>query len=140
MIKSFNLKKHMFHKAPMLLVDKILEESESRGQTKFFIKPDNIFVDENNFFSRAAFIEIAAQSFAAIDLYQKNKKNKESAKGFLVSVRDFSFYNDAKANEEIFCNLERIDSIEQMHIIKVEVLKDRTVLAGGELRIFEILE
>jgi predicted hotdog family 3-hydroxylacyl-ACP dehydratase len=140
MIKNFDIKKYMLHKYPMLFVDEILEESENRGRTKFVVKKDNIFVDESGNLSRAAFIEIAAQSFAAVDLYQKTAKRQKTSKGFLVNVREFVFFGDAKIGDELQCAIERTDNISQMHIVKTQMFRNEIILANGEFRIFELAE
>ena len=75
-LENFDLSKYMLHKPPMLLVDKILEENDKKATTSFAVKQDCIFLDENNILSRPALIEIAAQSFAAADIYQRIKNSK----------------------------------------------------------------
>jgi predicted hotdog family 3-hydroxylacyl-ACP dehydratase len=136
---NFDLKNNMSHQPPMLLIDEILSESLDRGETLFVVKKDNIFLDEFGHLSRSAFIEIAAQSFAAIDLYQKSIKKENTSAGFLAAVRDFSFYADAKENDAIICKLHKFDELERLHFIKAQMYSDKGVLfAQGEIRIYEL--
>lgn len=138
--EQFDLKEHMIHKPPMLLVDKLLEESAKKAKTSFFVREECIFLDGNNILAKSALIEIAAQSFAAADIYQKTTRAKEPAKGFLVSVRDFKFTGDAHAGDEIICHVEEVNDIEQMHIIEARLFVNDTCISEGELRIFEMQE
>jgi predicted hotdog family 3-hydroxylacyl-ACP dehydratase len=139
---DFNVKDNMLHKAPMLLVDAILEENDKTATTSFKIKEDCIFLNKNSVLARPVFVEIIAQSFAAVDTYQKQRDKKEKSKGFLVGVRDFKIYGDARSGDELICKLEKTDEVNGLNICKAFVLKNgqTTNLAEGELRIFEITE
>ncbi|MDR2860614.1 MAG: hypothetical protein LBV66_02130, partial [Elusimicrobiota bacterium] len=60
--------------------------------------------------------------------------------GFLAYVRDFVFFEDAKAGDELICYMEKTDEFGQLHIAKVEIT-DRSgqkVFAKGEIRIYEL--
>lgn len=137
---DFNVKENMVHKPPMLMVDKILEEDGMKTKTSFAIKEDNICLDENGILARTALIEIAAQSFAAIDRYRKLKAGLETAKGFLASIKDYNFYGNAKVGDEIICVLEKTDEIAGMHIVNTDILVNDNIIASGEIRIFEFPE
>ncbi|MDR1195073.1 MAG: hypothetical protein LBL00_01180 [Endomicrobium sp.] len=139
-IKDFDVTKVMFHRQPMLLVDRILEENGNSGKASFLIKKDCIFLDENGFVLRPALIEMAAQALAAVDGYQKRREKKSSLQGFLVSVKNFEFYSDAKENDLVICAIEKIDEFANMHMVKVKTFVNDTLIAEGELRIFEITD
>jgi predicted hotdog family 3-hydroxylacyl-ACP dehydratase len=137
---AFDLLKHMRHQPPMLLADKILSESRNKNSTVFKLKKDCIFLQENGLLSRSAFIEIAAQSFAAVNIFQKMRDGKELPKGFLAAVKDFEFFEDAKEGDEILCDTEKVDEFERLHIVKVVLKKrdEQTLFAKGEIRIYEL--
>ena len=139
-IKEFCLKDYMIHKPPMLLVDKIIEESEKKAQTSFTVNEDCIFLDENGCLSPFALVEIAAQSFAAGDIFQKTVSGKKLSKGFLVSVRDFKFIGNAETGDEIVCDVEEINEIANLHVVEAKLYKNSICIAKGELRIFELPE
>lgn len=139
-LHSFDIKEHMIHKPPMLLVDKILEESPSKAKTSFSVNENCIFLDENNVLANSAFIEIAAQSFAAADIYQRTRDGKKLSKGFLVSVRDFKFLSEVKSGDEIICHVERTNEIAGLHVVETKLLAGDVLVAEGELRIFEFQE
>ncbi|MDR2427024.1 MAG: hypothetical protein LBD46_07620 [Endomicrobium sp.] len=140
MIKDFDAAEVMIHKPPMLLVDHILEESKNSGKVSFSIKKDFIFLDEKGFVLRTALIEMAAQALAAVDGYQKKHDKKPFLKGFLVSVKNFKFYNDAKENDIVICMIDKIDEFASLHMVKAGILVNDTLIAEGELRIFEITD
>lgn len=139
-LENFDLKDHMIHQPPMLLVDKILEESPSKAKTSFTVNENCIFLDENNVLARSALVEIAAQSFAAADIYQRTVSGKSFSKGFLVSVRDFKFLKDVISGDEIICRVERTNEIAGLHVIETKLFVADMCVAEGELRIFELPE
>ncbi|MCL2334668.1 MAG: hypothetical protein FWC57_01235, partial [Endomicrobia bacterium] len=124
MLSKFNLADKMFHRPPMLLVDKIISSESAKGTTEFAVPSDCIFLDENGLFSRAAMVEVAAQSFAAHDIYQKTLKKSKVSKGFLVSARSFVFFSDAQKGDKLVCRLEKTDEIAKLHMLLAEILKN----------------
>ncbi|MDR0486060.1 MAG: hypothetical protein LBH29_04965 [Elusimicrobiota bacterium] len=138
-LESFNLSENMFHKAPMLLVDKILEENTESGRASFKILNDSIFIDKDGYFSRAALIDFAAQSLAAVDIFQKQRDALKIKKGFLASVKNFSFYKDAKAGDTLLSFINRTDNLAGIHIVCAEIFKNswENLIAKGEIRIYE---
>ncbi|MDR1952783.1 MAG: hypothetical protein LBQ37_04670 [Elusimicrobiota bacterium] len=139
--KDFNLRKNMIHQPPMLMVDEILCENSMSGKTLFRVHKDCIFLNSRGVLQRTAMIEIAAQSFAAIDIFQKKEKGLKYSKGFIAGIRDFQFFSDAKIDDEIICNTEKIDELGQLYITKADLINKKTgeVLAKGEIRIYEML-
>jgi predicted hotdog family 3-hydroxylacyl-ACP dehydratase len=137
---NFNVKENMFHQPPMLLVDNILEESANSGKASFLIKKDCIFLDSERTVLRAALIEMAAQALSAVDAYQRKRDKKPSLKGFLVGVKNFKFYGDAKENDTVICAIDKCDELAGMHIVKALIYANGLAIARGELRIFEIAD
>lgn len=60
-----NIHHFLPHREPMLMVDFILELTPEKVVTSFEIKPENIFVD-NNQFIEAGLIEHSAQTSSSI--------------------------------------------------------------------------
>ena len=138
--RNFNLAENMRHQPPMLLADELLSQASNKATMLFRLKKDCIFLQENGLLSRSAFIEIAAQTFAAVDAFQKIKDGKNASKGFLASVKDFEFFADAKEGDEILCDIEKADEFEHMHIAKAVLKKPDglALFAKGEIRIYEL--
>lgn len=128
----------MLHKKPMLLVDKILQATDKSVVTSFEIKSDNIFLNKKNVLSRTAQIEIMAQSLAALNAFGSNKNNEPTKKGFLVMLKNINFFNDAKCDDIVECNVDIVDFLAQTYIAKCKLVKqqDKTTLCEGEIRIY----
>ncbi|MGO4772835.1 ABC transporter permease [Flavobacterium sp. W22_SRS_FK3] len=62
---GIDIQNYLPHRAPMLMVDLILNIDANFVETIFFIQEDNIFVD-NNIFTEAGLIENTAQTCSSI--------------------------------------------------------------------------
>ena len=122
---------------PMLLVDKVLEVDGDFAKTSFEIKPDNIFLDKNNVLKRSAQIEIMAQALAASNAFDSKQKNKPTQKGFLVMLKNITFFADAKCGDILECHINIVDFIAQTHIAQGKLFNQTgTLLCEGEIRIY----
>lgn len=65
MTVGVDIQNYLPHRAPMLMVDLILDIDANFVETEFLIKEDNIFVDKG-FFTEAGLIENTAQTCSAI--------------------------------------------------------------------------
>lgn len=137
-IKNIDIKKLMLHRPPMLLVDKVLEVVNGEfARTLFEIKSDNIFLDKNNVLKRSAQIEIMAQALAAANAYDSKINNKPTQKGFLVMLKNITFFADAKCGDVLECHINIVDFIAQTHIAKGKLFNQNgTLLCEGEIRIY----
>ncbi len=64
-LDTIDIKDFLPHRAPMLMVDRLVRLDHEIVETLFEIRPDNIFVSDG-FFAEAGLIENAAQTCAAI--------------------------------------------------------------------------
>ena len=133
---SFNLKAAMAHKPPMLLVDEIISSGGNCAETSFKIKPDNIFM-EAGCLRREALAEIMAQTLAAFNAFKAAGSGGQAGeKGFLVGLKNISFFGDAFAGDDLRCRVEIVDFLSQTYIARGAVYKGMHKLAEGEIRIF----
>lgn len=94
------------HRAPMLMVDFILELTTEKVITFFEIKTDNVFV-QNNTFQEVGLIENAAQTCSAIVgqsfFLDQNEQVKEDVEviGFISGIKKVSIYQLPNVGETI---------------------------------------
>ncbi|WP_136668247.1 ABC transporter permease [Flavobacterium sp. H122] len=100
------IQNYLPHRAPMLMVDFILDLNDHEVKTVFKIKPDNLFADANGF-SEAGLIENAAQTCSAIVgqtfFLDENQKVKEDVEviGFISGIKKAKVYALPKMDETI---------------------------------------
>jgi 3-hydroxyacyl-[acyl-carrier-protein] dehydratase len=94
------------HRAPMLMVDLILELNDQEVKTIFEIKADNLFI-ENNCFSEVGLIENAAQTCSSIVGQTFFLDEKQDVKegvaviGFISGIKKAKVYALPKVGDTI---------------------------------------
>jgi predicted hotdog family 3-hydroxylacyl-ACP dehydratase len=92
-----DIKKYLPHRAPMLMVDMILEMDDEQVETIFEIKTDNIFL-ENGFFTESGLVENMAQTCSSVvakDYFiDKNYNDKEDVNvvGFISGIKTLKIH------------------------------------------------
>jgi len=95
-VSKLDFSKFLPHRPPFLMVDKVLSIDDNHVATSFYIKEDNIFV-ENEIFSEVGLIECAAQTCSSIvgkgyfdddDLEGERKK----LIGFISTIKSVKIY------------------------------------------------
>lgn len=101
---TIDIQHYLPHRAPMLMVDLILELSNCEVKTVLEIRKDNIFVSDG-IFAEIGLIENAAQTCSAIVgqsfFLNENKQVKEGVKviGFISGIKKLKVYDVAKEGE-----------------------------------------
>lgn len=103
---GIDIQNYLPHRAPMLMVDLILDINSSFVETTFLIKEDNIFVD-NNIFVEAGLIENTAQTCSAIVgkkyFFEEDGTENENVNviGFISALKNLKIHSLPKAGNTI---------------------------------------
>lgn len=113
MFKPIDIQLFLPHREPMLMVDEILYISKKKVTTIFKIKPNNIFVEEESFFSETGLIENAAQTCSAIigqSFFTNEKGDIRNNKvvGFISGLKRIKVLSKPKVNTSIVCEASLI--------------------------------
>lgn len=101
-----DIQNYLPHRAPMLMVDLILDINSNFVETTFLIKEDNIFVD-NNIFVEAGLIENTAQTCSAIVgkkyFFEEDGTENENVNviGFISALKNLKIHSLPKAGDTI---------------------------------------
>lgn len=101
-----DIQNYLPHRAPMLMVDLILDINSSFVETTFLIKEDNIFVD-NNIFVEAGLIENTAQTCSAIVgkkyFFEEDGTENENVNviGFISALKKLKIHSLPKTGDTI---------------------------------------
>jgi predicted hotdog family 3-hydroxylacyl-ACP dehydratase len=101
-----DIQNYLPHRAPMLMVDLILEIDANFVETEFLIKEDNIFVD-NGIFTEAGLIENTAQTCSSIVgkkyFFDENGTENENVNviGFISALKNVKIHSLPKTEETI---------------------------------------
>ncbi|MFB9107076.1 ABC transporter permease [Flavobacterium gyeonganense] len=103
---GIDIQNYLPHRAPMLMVDLILDIDANFVETEFLIKEDNIFVD-NGTFIEAGLIENTAQTCSSIVgkkyfFEEDGTENKDvSVLGFISAIKNLKIHSLPKVGEII---------------------------------------
>ncbi|KQX08685.1 hypothetical protein [Flavobacterium sp. Root420] len=101
-----DIQNYLPHRAPMLMVDLILDIDANFVETIFLIKEDNIFVDKN-IFTEAGLIENTAQTCSSIVgkkyFFDEDGTENENVNviGFISALKNLQIYSLPKVGDSI---------------------------------------
>lgn len=108
-----DIQNYLPHRAPMLMVDLILDIDASFVETTFLIKEDNIFV-QNNVFIEAGLIENTAQTCSSIVgkkyFFDENGTENENVNviGFISALKNVKIHSLPKVGETIITKADLV--------------------------------
>lgn len=108
-----DIQNYLPHRAPMLMVDLILDIDASFVETTFLIKEDNIFV-QNNVFIEAGLIENTAQTCSSIVgkkyFFDENGTENENVNviGFISALKNVKIHSLPKVGDTIITKADLV--------------------------------
>jgi predicted hotdog family 3-hydroxylacyl-ACP dehydratase len=140
-----NIKKYLPHRAPMLMVDMILEMDDEQVKTFFEIKTDNIFL-ENGFFTESGLVENMAQTCSSVvakDFFiDKNYNDKENVNvvGFISGIKALKIHALPQAGNVIDTKAllvsKFITDSYSLCTMKCQTFRADELLLEGEITLF----
>ena len=120
---------------PIIMIDKILNDSDEKTSTSLTIKETNIFVEEN-IFQSSGLIEHIAQSSAARMGVQTTKEGKKPLLGYIASIKNMMINRLPKVGETILTEIIVTNHINNIIVVQGESKVDNIVVANCELKVF----
>ena len=108
-----DIQNYLPHRAPMLMVDLILDIDANFVETIFLIKEDNIFV-QNNVFIEAGLIENTAQTCSSIVgkkyFFDENGTENENVNviGFISALKNVKIHSLPKVGDTIITKADLV--------------------------------
>ena len=140
-----NIKKYLPHRAPMLMVDLILEMDDEKVETYFGIKTDNIFL-ENGFFTESGLVENMAQTCSSVvakDYFiDENYNDKEDVNvvGFISGIKTLKINSLPQVGNVIYTKAllvsKYITESYSLCTMKCQTFRADELLLEGEITLF----
>jgi predicted hotdog family 3-hydroxylacyl-ACP dehydratase len=126
------------HKPPMLMVEQIVSvnDQEKSSVIETTVRPDSLFLSEENTLYGEALIEIMAQAAAAQHGYNLAKENKHEEKGFIVGIRRFKITGEASVNDKLSVSVKLGPEIESLSVVYGTVTCRSNQIASIELTVW----
>ena len=120
------------HRAPFIMVDKVISFTHEKSTTSFFIEEDNVLC-ENNSFRETGLIENIAQSVAASRGYEGRKNNTSPKIGYIGSIKSFKVNFFPSVNSEITTEITLLNQVLNFTSIEGKVFQNGQLVAEAEL-------
>jgi predicted hotdog family 3-hydroxylacyl-ACP dehydratase len=132
-----NIHNFLPHRKPMLMTDYILELTEEKVITSFEIKPDNIFV-LNNEFVESGLIENLAQTCSSIlgQSFFQNPNVETKVIGFITNIKKIEIFALPNVGDNIISKASLISQYENICHIFCETFINDKILIRAEINLF----
>lgn len=128
------------HRPPMLLVQNITERDRiNETATVSAIVPETgMWIMDSFRVQPEYFIEVIAQSMAAVSGYDLMCDNLPARDGFLVGVDSFTWYDLPKCGSEIYIRVSKEFEMPPVTVMAGEVRYNGGLAALGRLKVWEV--
>ena len=127
-------------RAPIVMVDKLLENDETTSVSGFTIKEENIFC-ENGYFTEPGIIENIAQTAAlragyTFSLMPKDDANAKPPLGFIAAIKKLIIHQLPKVGSELLTEVVVQQIIFDVTLITAKSTVNGELVAECEMKIF----
>jgi predicted hotdog family 3-hydroxylacyl-ACP dehydratase len=122
-------------RAPIVMVDEFLGIDNNVSRTRFTVKEENIFVDDNQL-SECGLIEHIAQSAAARVGFIFKSKQQPIPIGYIGSVNNFELNKLPQVGNDISTTIEIIQEVFNITLIKASCCIGDEEIASCKMKIF----
>lgn len=120
-------------KKPFVMIDSLVEYSDNITTTRFCIKEDNLFI-ENNAFNESGMIENMAQTIALHTGYYFYLRKEISPKGYIGSVKDVVVKNLPSVGSSIETKVEILQEFMGVTLVNGVVSCNGEVLLTAQMK------
>ena len=124
------------HRSPMRLVDTLLSRTDGGGVTDSRLPANAILADERGMLDEVTFVELIAQSYAAVRGYIDLIDGKPAAKGFLVGIRHLKITGKAISGDRLLTSIRTVGTFEGFAVIEGTVTRDAETVASGSIKVW----
>jgi 3-hydroxymyristoyl/3-hydroxydecanoyl-(acyl carrier protein) dehydratase len=123
-------------KAPMVMVDGLIDHNESSTTSRLTLSSQNIFC-KNGFFREPGLIENIAQTAALRAGYEAQMKGKKPFVGFIGAVKKIKIHILPEDASVIQTTITVLTEVANASLIEGKVYSGAQLMAEGEMTIFK---
>ena len=133
--QTANIESLIPQRPPFVMIDELTSCDETVIQTRFKIKPENIFV-ENGKFTEAGLVENIEQTAAERAGHVATLENKPVQVGYIGAIKNLVIYALPFVNDELVTEVIIENQIFDVMLINGKVSCNTRLLAQCEMKIF----
>ena len=135
MITIENIEILIPQRPPFVMIDKLLEVTETATTTGFTILNDNIFV-QDGIFKEPGLVENIAQTAAARAGYVSKTENKPVLVGYIGAVNNLQIFLLPKTGDELITEIAIENQIFDVTLISGKITCNKQLIAQCNMKIF----
>jgi predicted hotdog family 3-hydroxylacyl-ACP dehydratase len=124
------------HRAPMRLVDTLLSVHEGGGATESVLPRTSMMADGDGRLDDVAFMEMIAQSYAAMKGYMDLVEGKSAGEGFLAGVRRLEVTGRAYAGDRLLTSIRTGTTFGGFAVVEGSVTRGDETVASGIIKLW----
>lgn len=122
--------------APMRVVDTLVSIGEREAVVELTVRDDSPLLDGGGRLDGAAYLEIMAQSAAAMNGFRARSNGNGSKEGFLLGARKLEILASARVGDTLRVAVHKRARLDSFGIIASTVSRDNEVIARGEIKVW----
>jgi len=127
--------KYIPQRWPMVMIDDLVDVSETYAVTEFEIQPDNIFI-RNKGLSEPGLVENIAQTAAAQVGFLCMQKNIDVPIGYIAAIKDLKIFDFLSEYTRITTTITVKNQVLDITLVEGNVRQEDKILCCCEMRIF----
>ncbi|HWC53014.1 MAG TPA: hypothetical protein VG676_05480 [Chitinophagaceae bacterium] len=129
------IQQYIPQRPPMVMIDDLLEASETHALTQLQVRFDNVFIDRNHL-SEPGMVENIAQTAAAQVGYQCAMKNIPVPIGYIAAVKNLRIIKMPLENSVITTTVRILNQVLDITLAEGKIEQEGVVCCTCEIRIF----
>jgi predicted hotdog family 3-hydroxylacyl-ACP dehydratase len=125
------------HRKPMQMIDRLVEATaEAGGTAEVVVSADHVLVDHHGHLDRAAFPELIAQAYAAVQGYAYQQAGRTIVPGFLVGIRRCNVSGEATAGDRLRVRVYTVKQFGGFALAEGAVMRGQDTIATASIKVW----
>jgi 3-hydroxyacyl-[acyl-carrier-protein] dehydratase len=130
-----NIQQYIPQRGPMVMIDDLVEVSDSHATTRLEIRKENIFV-ERGCLAEPGMVENIAQTAAVQAGYQYKMENIPVPIGYIAAVKNLQIYRNPELGSSITTSVRITNQVLDVTVAEGRIEQDGVLCCVCEMRIF----
>ena len=121
---------------PMRVIDTLVAAGDRSGTVSVTVSDEMPFVGADGVLAETAYLEMMAQSMAALNGFKEMGAPPSSSEGYLVGVQELEILEKARVGDSLSIAIYKDERFGKFAIVRGVISRDQTVLARGAIKIW----
>ena len=123
-------------KSPMKVIDTLVRVAERYADVSVTIRKDMLFVGEDGIVDDAIYLEMMAQSIAALNGFKQLGISESAPEGFLLGAKNLEILKKARVGDKLTISVYKYARYGDFGVIQGTISRNDDVLARGEIKVW----